>query len=311
VLTSAPEPQDSRIALPSGLKMQVRRYAGGDRTPAICIPGLTRNARDFEDFAPWLAGTGRDVLVVSLRGRGASDYDPNYLNYHPIAYRDDILAALDQLKLDRAIFVGTSLGGIVTMLTNEAAPSRVAAAIINDVGPELAPEGIARIAGYAGNKRPDAASLEEATDQIRLINEVAFPGRASAFWRSFALRTYRETPGGRWVLDYDQAIGKALMEVGPAPDLWPAFASLRDKPTLIVRGALSDLLTPPIIEKMRAANPALSLCEVANTGHAPTLSEPEVHAATTRLLRSVDTPGREARGALGWLRRRLGLAAPA
>lgn len=268
--------------------MEARRYAGGAKTPALCIPGLTRNARDFEDFAPWLAATGRDVQVVSLRGRGRSSHDPNYLNYHPLTYRDDILAALDQLKIKRAIFVGTSLGGIVTMLTNEKAPGRVAGAIINDVGPELAPEGIARIAGYAGKSRGEAASLDEAAAAIRAINEVAFPGRDAGFWRTFAERTYHETPEGRWVLDYDQGIGRALMEVGPAPDLWPPFASLKGKPTLIVRGAISDLLTPPIIDKMRAANPSMTVCEVANTGHAPTLSEPEARAAIEVFVAGID-----------------------
>ncbi|MEX0644487.1 MAG: alpha/beta hydrolase [Parvularculaceae bacterium] len=273
-----------RIKLSGGLSLEARRVAGGPKTPALCLPGLTRNARDFDDFAPWLAATGRDVVVLSLRGRGSSDYDPQYLNYHPTTYVGDVLDVLDRLELPRAIFVGTSLGGIVSMLTNAAAPARVAAAIVNDVGPELAPEGIARIAGYAGAARPDAASLEEAAAQIRSINEVAFPGRDEAFWRLFATRTFRQTPGGRWVLDYDQQIGKALLEVGPAPDLWPAFASLKDKPTLIVRGVLSDLLTPPIIEKMRAACPDAALCEVANTGHAPTLAEPEAQRAITAFV---------------------------
>ncbi len=281
-------PEIRKIALEAGLRLELRRYGGGPKTPALCLPGLTRNARDFEDFAPWLAAKGRDVFVLSLRGRGSSDYDPDYLNDHPATYASDVLAVLDRLDISRAAFVGTSLGGIVTMLTNERAPARVAAAIINDVGPELAPEGIARIAGYAGSARPDAADLDEAIRQIRAINEVAFPGRDAAFWRVFATRTYRQTAAGRWVLDYDQAIGKALAEVGPAPDLWPPFASLKGTPTLIVRGAISDLLTPPIIEKMREARPGFAYCEVANTGHAPTLSEPEAQAAIEAVFAEID-----------------------
>lgn len=300
--------EERSLTLSGGLTMEANRYAGGAKTPAICIPGLTRNARDFEDFAPWLASTGRDVYVVSLRGRGRSSRDPNYRNYQPLTYRDDILTALDQLRLERAIFVGTSLGGIVAMLTNEKAPERVAGAVINDVGPELAPEGIMRIAGYAGKSRGDAASLDDAAEQIRAINDVAFPGRDAEFWRVFATRTFKLAPAGRWALDYDMAIGKALVEVGPAPDLWPAFASLKKKPTLIVRGAISDLLTPPIIEKMRAAHPSFTLCEVANTGHAPTLTEPEVKKAVAAFVAGIES---RSKGPIGWVRQALGLEARA
>jgi pimeloyl-ACP methyl ester carboxylesterase len=277
-----------RITMPDGIALEARRYSGGSRTPALCIPGLTRNARDFEDFAPWLAETDRDVFVVSLRGRDGSDYDPDYLNYHPVTYHRDILAVLDSLGLARAIFVGTSLGGIVTMLTNEAAPDRVAAAIINDVGPELDPKGLARIAGYAGVGPSDAADLNEAAAQIRAINEAAFPGKDEAFWRTFAKRTFRETPEGRWILDYDPAIGKALREVGPSPDLWPAFESFKLKPTLVVRGAISDLLTAPIIDKMRAVHSDFELCEVPNVGHAPTLSEPEAQKVVASFVAKLD-----------------------
>lgn len=127
------------------LRMAVRLYPGGDGTPLLCVPGLTCNAADFEELAPLIAATGRDVAAVSLRGRGPSDYDPNYHNYHPLTYRDDALAALDALGWNEAIFIGTSLGGIVTMLLHRAAPGGVKAAVLNDVGPELAAEGIARI----------------------------------------------------------------------------------------------------------------------------------------------------------------------
>jgi pimeloyl-ACP methyl ester carboxylesterase len=231
-----------------------------------------------------IAATGRDVIALTFRGRGLSDYDPNYRNYHPLTYRDDVLKAMDALDVARAIFVGTSLGGITTMLVNERAPERVKGAVINDVGPELAVEGIARIAGYAGKTKTRVADLDEAAAEIRAVNGVAFPGRDDGFWRMFALRTFRENPGGSWTLDYDPNIGKALAEVGAAPDLWAAFASLKNKPTLIIRGALSDLLTPPIIEKMRGIHPSFEYAEVANVGHAPTLSEPGAWGAIEGFL---------------------------
>ncbi len=282
--------QTLRVGLQDGLSMAVYKTAGGAGTPVICIPGLTRNAADFEDFAPFAAATGRDVYAVSLRGRGRSDYDPNHLNYHPLTYRDDILAFMNARGIARAIFVGTSLGGIVTMLTAAAARDRVAAAVINDVGPELAPEGIARIAGYVGARAAGAdepaRDIDEAAARIRAINEPAFPGRDADFWRLFARRTFRQEADGRWRLDYDPGIGKALMEVGPAPDLWAPFAAMAATPTLIVRGAISDLLTPPIIEKMRAANPDFAYCEVENVGHAPTLTEPGAAAAIRPFLQS-------------------------
>lgn len=265
------------------LTLRGAKWAGGVGTPVLCIPGLTRNAADFEDFAPLAASTGRDVYAISLRGRGRSDYDPDYANYFPTTYVGDVLAALDQLGLPRAIFVGTSLGGIVTMLTAAAAPQRIAGAIINDVGPELAPEGIARIASYVGARAAGesgpAADLDAAVAQIRAINEVAFPGKDRAFWETFARRTFEPLPDGSWKLAYDPNIGRALLEAGPAPDLWAPFAASAAIPTLIVRGAISDLLTPPIIDKMRAARPGFDYCEVADVGHAPTLTEPDAWAA--------------------------------
>ncbi len=283
---------ETRVLTKDNLQLHVRKSAGGAKTPVLCIPGLTRNAADFDDFAPRAAATGRNVYAISLRGRGQSDYDPNHLNYFPTTYVGDVLAALDQLGLPRAVFIGTSLGGIVTMLTGVEAPARIAAAVINDVGPELAPEGIARIAGYVGaraaNGAAAAADLDEAIAQIRAINEVAFPGRDRKFWETFARRTFDPQPDGSLKLAYDPNIGRALIESGPAPDLWAPFAALAPIRTLVLRGAISDLLTPPIIEKMRAARPGFDYCEVANVGHAPTLTEPDAFAAICSLLDAID-----------------------
>lgn len=268
---------DVSMLTPDGLRMHAVVTRGGPATPVVCIPGLTRNSSDFDDFARAAAETGRDVYAFSLRGRGRSEYDPNYLNYFPTTYVSDIVSALDQVKIRRAVFVGTSLGGIVTMLTAAAAPERVAAAVINDVGPELAPEGIARIASYVGARAADSSAvardLDSAIAQIRAINDAAFPGRDNAFWERFARRTFDQQADGTWRLAYDPNIGRALLEAGPAPDLWGPFKALSSVPTMIVRGAISDLLTPPIIDKMRAARPGFDYCEVADVGHAPTLTE--------------------------------------
>lgn len=274
------------VEIHAGMRLSAA-ISGGRGAPILCLPGLTRNRKDFDGVAERLAAAGRKVVALSLRGRGSSDYDPDLLNYHPLTYRDDVIAALNALNIDRAVFLGTSLGGIVTMLTKLAAPGRVAAAILNDVGLRLAPEGVARILSYAAGARPDAADLDDAARQIRAVNEVAFPGRDAAFWRRFAERTYRQTESGRWRLDYDPAIGEALTKVPPAPDLAPAFAALADTPTLLLRGALSDLVTPPIIDEMRALHPSMRVVEIANVGHAPTLEEPDAASAIDAFLQSL------------------------
>ncbi len=277
-----------RIDVAAAISLETRFWAGGAATPVVCIPGLTRNAADFDAVAETAAATGRDVAAISLRGRGRSDYDPDFKNYFPTTYRDDVIKVLDALGWARAIFIGTSLGGITTMLVNEVAPERIAAAVINDVGPELASEGLTRIGSYAGKTGGPARDLNEAAARIRDINGVAFPDEAGDdYWIDFARRTFRETSNG-WVLDYDPAIGQALLENGPAPDLWPGWTSLNDTPTLLVHGELSDLLTDPIVEKMRAAHPQCDYVRVPRVGHAPMLTEPAASKAITAFLNKID-----------------------
>lgn len=277
--------QEKMITLPnSKIRLQTRITEGGNKTPVICIPGLTRNAADFDDLGKLICTTRRNVIAISLRGRGRSDHDPDTSRYFPTTYRDDVLAVLDALDIDKAIFIGTSLGGITTMLANESHPDRVAAAIINDVGPELAPEGLARIAGYVGANAGKMETLEAASACIRSINEVAFPDASDADWIEFAKRTFRQEEDGSWVLDYDPAISKALLENGPAPDLWPGWASLANTPTLLVHGGLSDLLTTPIINRMRDKHPNFDYVRVPRIGHAPMMTEPTAWAAIKGFL---------------------------
>ena len=299
-MTPHPEPgairrTTQRIPTTDGLGLDVATYAPDQRppgpaaAPVLAIPGLTRNNRDFDAIARTLAASGRTVHAVSLRGRGESDRDADHRNYHPLQYRDDVLEVLSALGCDEAVFLGTSLGGIVTMLTAEYAPQRVQAAIINDVGPRLAEEGLARIAAYVGDADASAAfaDLDAATQAIRSRNEVAFPDRGQAFWQAFAMRTFRCENDGGWRLDYDPGIARALQEIGPAPDLWAAWRSLGAIPTLVIRGALSDLLTPAIIEEMRAARPGFAYAETPMVGHAPMLDEPESRQAILAFLDSL------------------------
>ncbi len=276
-----------------GLVLHARDYSaasGPARAPVVCLHGLTRNARDFEDLAPRLAARGRRVLALDVRGRGASAWDPDPMRYVPAVYAGDVLALLDALGIARAVFVGTSMGGLITMVVAAMRPQAIAAAVLNDIGPELAPEGLARISGYTGQGGP-VNDWAGAADYARRINQVAFPHYGPDQWAAFARRLFSEK-NGRPVLDYDPEIAKALARPAPAPgetpppppDLWPLFKALAQYPLLTVRGATSDLLSPDIAMRMREAAPDMAFAEVAGVGHAPMLDEPEALAAIDGLL---------------------------
>ncbi len=287
-----------------GLPLHARDYAPvGDvrKLPVICIHGLTRNARDFEDLAPRIAATGRRVLAVDVRGRGLSARDPNPMNYHPGTYAADVIALLDAAGIEQAVFVGTSMGGLITMVLTSIKPEAIAAAVLNDVGPELSPIGLARIAGYTGL----ASRFETWSDAVayaKAINEAAFPAYGPRDWDAFARRLFDEKDGG-YVLAYDpdisapikaaaeaaaQMAAKSQAEGGQAlapPDMYPLFRALaKDRPLLLVRGGISDLIDPAIAERMRAAAPSMGYAEVPGVGHAPMLTEPEAWAAIENLL---------------------------
>ena len=287
-----------------GLPLHARDYAPKDvagKLPVICIHGLTRNARDFEDLAPRIAATGRRVLAVDVRGRGLSARDPNPMNYHPGTYAADIVALLQATGIDKAVFVGTSMGGLITMVLTSIMPQAIAAAVLNDVGPELSPVGLARIAGYTGL----ASHFETWVDAVayaKAINEAAFPSYGPEDWDVFAHRLFDEKDGA-FVLAYDpdisapikaaaeaaaQMAAKTQAEGGQAlapPDMYPLFRALaKDRPLLLVRGGISDLIDPAIAERMRAAAPHMAYAEVPNVGHAPMLTEPEAWAGIENLL---------------------------
>jgi pimeloyl-ACP methyl ester carboxylesterase len=271
-----------------GLTLFARDYAGAAgpaKLPVLCIHGLTRNSRDFEDVAPWIAAQGRRVLAVDVRGRGRSARDPHPLNYQPPVYAGDMLALMGQAGIARAVFVGTSMGGLITMTVGAINPAAVAAAVLNDVGPELSPVGLGRIMGYVGGGKP-VESWEDAAEYARSINGVAFPSAGPEFWPAFARRIFREE-GGRVALDYDPEITAPFRQAptGPLPDLWPVFTAFAaERPTLLVRGGISDLIDEGIAARMREAAPAMDYAEVPDVGHAPLLSEPEAQAALADFL---------------------------
>jgi len=271
-----------------GLILRGYHWRGGSKTPIICIHGLTRNAKDFEEIAPIIANDGHDVIAISLRGRGRSDYDPDWRNYHPLVYKKDILTCLDHLNIHKAIYIGTSLGGIITMLIAEANNSTITAAIINDVGIRLAEEGLIRIGSYVGRASKEATSLEECANRIKAINQVAFPDVNSKFWMDMAKRTFVKNDNGAWSLDYDPNIAKALNEIGLTPDLEPGWRALSTIPTLLIRGSLSDLLSTEIIAEMNATRPGFDYIEIDRVGHAPMLTEPQSINAIRSFLSKIN-----------------------
>jgi pimeloyl-ACP methyl ester carboxylesterase len=283
--------QDHFVEVPDGLKIYARDYpaAGAPRgLPVICLHGLTRNAADFEVVAPRMAALGRRVLAFDVRGRGRSDRDPVPARYIPPTYVGDVLFAMNALSIERAVFVGTSMGGLMTMLAALMAPGRVAGAVLNDVGPVVNTSGLARIAQYVG-KTPPQASWEALADLIKASQSAAFPDADEAFWKVFARRTGRALPDGRVEFDYDPAIAH-IFEQPPsaaAPDLTPVFGALGQVPTLVVHGTLSDILLPEGIAAMKALKPDLEVAEVPGVGHAPTLEEAIAWQAIERFLARV------------------------
>ncbi|MGH8194551.1 MAG: alpha/beta fold hydrolase [Woeseiaceae bacterium] len=267
-----------------GLKLFYRDYASGrNGTPVLCLPGLTRNSRDFEDIAVHLCATRR-VVTPDLRGRGFSAHDPEWRNYHPGTYVKDVRRLLDELGIDRTIVIGTSLGGLIAMVMAKLDAARLAGVVLNDIGPEVAPAGLARIGAYAG-RLPPVRSWSEAVSQTREIYGEWWPGLSDGQWIKMAWRAYREGADGVPRLDIDPGIGTAIRAVGaPSGDPWQAFDALHNTPTLVLRGERSDVLSEDILQRMRQRKPDLMTVTVANRGHVPLLDEPECIAAIDQFV---------------------------
>ena len=279
---------DRYFTVSDDLKLHYRDYAGSsDRPPLLCLHGLTRNSRDFVDLAERYSPRWR-VLALDFRGRGQSDYDPQPARYNPLTYADDVIQLLDELKIDEAVFVGTSLGGLVMMTIAATARQRIAAAILNDVGPDVDAGGVARILTYVG-KDVRFKSWDEAAQAIAGNYGASFERFTHDDWVAMAKRNCREE-NGEIRFDYDMAIAEPFKTAGPVPkvDLWPLFTALGQKPLLVIRGAKSDLLTAETATKMRQVAPGMELATVAGVGHAPELNEPEAVAAIDQFLSSLD-----------------------
>jgi pimeloyl-ACP methyl ester carboxylesterase len=268
-----------------GLRLHYRDYPGrSDRPAIICLSGLTRNARDHAALAARLSGAWR-VIAVDFRGRGESAYAKDPMSYAPLVYVQDIEALLAELGLQRFIAFGTSLGGLVTMMMAATAREKIEGVLLNDVGPELEPAGLARIRTSVGRGGSFPTWLHAAR-ALGEANGAVYPGYALADWLTMAKRLYRLNSAGRVVLDYDQKIAEPLRLPGGdgAIDLWPALDHLVAVPGLLLRGALSDVLSAAVLQKMAARLPLAEAVTVAGVGHPPTLDEPDAIVAIDRLL---------------------------
>ena len=284
---------EARWQSADGLTLYFRDYDGGERAagrpPVLCLHGLTRNSRDFDAVAQHIARQGWRVIVPEMRGRGNSDYSENSETYAVPTYIADVEALLAQEGIARFVSIGTSMGGLMTMLMAGTDAGRVVGALINDIGPEVEPDGIANIRGYIGQSRSfptwmhAARALEEA-------HGPAHPAFDTQDWIAMAKRSMTLCNNGRIAFDYDMKIAEPFLaadENAVPPDLWPAFEALAAKPLVLVRGAVSQLLSEATFAEMQRRAPNADVVTVADTGHAPTLDEPEVRSAIDSLLASM------------------------
>jgi pimeloyl-ACP methyl ester carboxylesterase len=267
-----------------GLRLHSLVYSGPAATAPVvlCLHGLMRNGRDFEELAPQLAQRYR-VIVPDVRGRGLSARDPQFNNYQLPVYVKDTLALLTGLGAARVSIIGTSMGCLMAMLLAAMQPSLVTGVVLNDVGPELDPAGIERIRGYAG-KTPAVRSWDEAIAQVRSVYGSAWPDLSEAGWEKLVRRGYRANAQGIPEVDADPLIGEPLRNTQTAaPDLWPLWSALARIPVLAIRGEHSDILSAATLARMQR-KPATTALTVANRGHTPLLDEPGCVAAIEAFL---------------------------
>lgn len=268
-----------------GLKQHYRDYNNApDGAPVIlCMPGLTRNAKDFTYIADHLKDRCR-LICVEQRGRGMSDWDPEPKRYAPVTYVGDMMTLLEHLDLKSVICLGTSLGGLMTMMMNAMHPGVVKAAIINDIGPAIDQKGIARIKSYVGIGKPPE-SWEQAIEAVKFANTGVYPKFSQEDWETVTHFLYEDV-NGKPVVQYDAALRQNFdaEDDQSAPDLWPVFAMMHTIPMVVLRGELSDILSQETLDQMAAEHPDLTPVVVKDVGHVPLMREANVQAAIDALI---------------------------
>lgn len=257
--------------------------------PVVLLSGLTRNSRDYEALAQALVADAAHptrVVAFDYRGRGGSGH-ASHTTYTPFQEAQDILAGLAALGISRAAVLGTSRGGLVMFVLAILRPSLFAAALFNDIGPFVDAAGIRRIDGYVG--APLRETWPEAVADLKATQGFMFPALSDAEWERFARQIHGDARG-KPRLSYDPALGEAFKAIDPGkplPDLWPGFDALAHVPAMVVRGALSDVLSAKTVEEMAARHPGLVIHEVADQGHAPLLWDAPAQQAIVAFIRSV------------------------
>jgi pimeloyl-ACP methyl ester carboxylesterase len=296
---------EHRFETQDGLSLYYRSYGSGEDV-VVCLPGLTRNSKDFDALARRLSRDPRRpwrLICPDMRGRGRSDYDPRPARYRPGTYVKDTWRLLDVLGVVRAAVIGTSMGGLVGMIMAYQQADRLRGLVLNDLGPEVPPEAVSRILEYVG-RTPPAADWNAAATQARDQYGLAFPGMPDDFWPRFIRTFWAENADGRPAPDFDPAVGDAMRKayraarmvawlrrlrlvrsLGGVPiDPWDAFRAL-SMPCLLVQGVLSDVLPDELVERMQKAKPGLEVLRVPDRGHAPLLDEPGVAETIGDFLR--------------------------
>lgn len=301
----------ARFKTRDGLSLFYREFGeeSGAKRTALCLPGLTRNSKDFIKLAEYLSNPDYDgpagpfrVICPDLRGRGQSDHDPKWKNYNPAVYVQDVWRLLEELGIDRVTVIGTSLGGIMAMIMAWQRPERLNAVVLNDIGPHISRAGIDRIMGYAGQVE-GIESWDEAVAQVRAKYEIAYPGMPDSFWRDYARRTFRESEDGKIIAEVDPNIRVAMKRSSKSRNILRWFNKLRlvrairgvpinpwdtfkavTMPCLVLRGEFSDVLSEETVNEMAKVKPDLVHVTVKGRGHVPLLDEPEALAAIDAFL---------------------------
>jgi pimeloyl-ACP methyl ester carboxylesterase len=276
-----------------GLRLYARHYpaqGAGGRRPVLCLAGLTRNSRDFDRVARGLSHdprTGRDVFTLDIRGRGLSEPDSDWRNYAVPIEMQDVIDFMTMMELHDCGIIGTSRGGLITLILAAAQPTRIGAVVLNDIGPVIETDGLVRIAGYVG-RIPLPKTWVEAGRVVRDLTRRDFPNLNDADAEAFARQLFNEKKG-RPAPGYDSKLAKCLSVLdGPMPALWPQFEAMKRVPVMVIRGANSDLLTADTVENMRRRHPALTSYTAPNEGHAPLLWDTASIGAIAQFFATAD-----------------------
>ena len=273
---AAEAPRSMFISAQDGLRLHVLEYGARAATtvPVVCLPGLTRTTADFEALAPALAygRPGRRVVAIDSRGRGRSEYDSNPQNYNLTVELADVVSVLTAIEMGQAVFIGSSRGGLLSMLLAVAHPTALAGVVLHDIGPVIEPKGLARIKSYVG-RLPQPGSFAEGAEMLRRLFDAQFPKLTPDQWLAAAHHTWR-AENGKLRLNYDERLAQTLAEFDierPLPPMWNEFDALARVPILVIHGANSDILSSATVDAMKARHPDLEAIEVTDQGHVPLL----------------------------------------